>query len=221
SEDGPAVTPPSVAGGRVFVATRSATARGKQGEQGATVALDAATGAVRWRRPGVPSGRPMPADGDALASTAWEAGKLRFRLLDARTGETRWSFAKTFGLYNPPGAVLPPELVLIKPYGGSFFIADRRTGRELHSFNGITNSGCGTPVVAGEHAYVGTGVFSGDLEALNAFKLVDAPREKGRCGTLHAVDLRTGKSAWFFGTGNTVCGDPALAYGRLYFTSRD
>jgi outer membrane protein assembly factor BamB len=219
--DGNAVTPPSVAGGLVYVATRSAVARGKEGEPGALVALDAVTGKEVWRRKEAPSGRPMVSDGNALASTSWSQGKLRFQLLDARTGQTRWTFAKTFGVNNAPGAVLTTDRVLIKPYGGSFFIADRATGKELHYFNGTTNSGCGTPVVAGDYAYVGTGVFSGDLEAVNAFKLVDAPREQGRCGTLHAVDLRTGRSSWFYGTGNTVCGDPAIAYGRLYFTSRD
>src|SRR5262249_4419387 len=34
-------------------------------------------------------------------------------------------------------------------------------------------------------------------------------------------DLATGKSVWHFSTGNTICGEPALAYGRLYFASRD
>jgi len=38
---------------------------------------------------------------------------------------------------------------------------------------------------------------------------------------MNAIDLTTGKSVWRFPTTNTVCGDPAIAYGRLYFASRD
>jgi outer membrane protein assembly factor BamB len=35
------------------------------------------------------------------------------------------------------------------------------------------------------------------------------------------VDLKTGQEAWSFPTGDNVCGEPAIAYGRLYFISRD
>src|SRR5262249_50148207 len=47
------------------------------------------------------------------------------------------------------------------------------------------------------------------------------PREQGKTGSLHAIDLQTGKSVWHFATGNTICGEPALACGRLFFHSRD
>src|SRR5262249_54135762 len=74
-----------------------------------------------------------------------------------------------------------------------------------------------------QFAYLGTGVpATGDLENLPAFQYGKAPpRELGITGTLHAIDLKTGKSAWRFSTGNTIYGEPALAYGRLYFHSRD
>ena len=62
----------------------------------------------------------------------------------------------------------------------------------------------------------------GDLEGLLPFSYgKTVPREQGKSGSLHAIDLKTGKSVWYFGTGNTICGEPALAYGRLYFASRD
>jgi len=38
---------------------------------------------------------------------------------------------------------------------------------------------------------------------------------------MNAIDLETGKSVWRFPTTNTICGDPAIAYGHLYFASRD
>src|SRR5262249_40891128 len=111
----------------------------------------------------------------------------------------------------------------IKPYGSDFITLDRTTGKKIHNFTGHGRSGCCAPSISGDYAYVGTGVPppTGDLEALNAFQLVHAPREKGLGGTLYAVNLKTGKAEWHFGTGNTICGEPAIAYGRLYFAGRD
>lgn len=219
-DGGNEINQPSVAGGTVFVATRAAL-RGKPEGNGTVIALSATSGKEKWRRACLPSDRPLFTDGMVLAcSQSDRKGKYQFSLLDAANGTTLWTFAN-FASYNPLGVTIGKDVILIKPYGGSFFIADRKTGKQLARFNGITNSGCGTTILAGDHAFVGTGVLSGDLEAINAFKLVDAPREAGRYGSLHAVDVLTGKSSWFCGTGNTVCGDPAIAYGRLYFTSRD
>ena len=61
----------------------------------------------------------------------------------------------------------------------------------------------------------------GSFQQLHALQLEDSPREKGLGMTMHAVDLKTGKCVWHFGTGNNICGGPAIAYGRLYFHSRD
>jgi outer membrane protein assembly factor BamB len=119
------------------------------------------------------------------------------------------------------------DVVIVKTSNGAFSIRDRKSGKQLHFFSGGTRSGCCTPAVAGGHAYFGTGTTpppsggAADVESLSAFAWEESPREKGIIGTLHVIDLKTGKSVWSFGTGNTICGDPALAYGRLYFTSRD
>ena len=40
-------------------------------------------------------------------------------------------------------------------------------------------------------------------------------------GDKHPARLTTGKSVWHFSAGNTICGEPAFAYGRLFFHSRD
>ena len=218
-EGGSHALPPSAAGGMLFLAVRSAAASARA-ERGALVALDA-DGKELWRRGEVPAGKPLATDGAVLACTLPVEKHYQFHLLDAKTGKTLWAFPHRFGLLAP-SATIGTDHVLVKPYGGSFFVLDRRTGKQLHRFDGKTNSGCCTPAIAGGHAYLGTGIFTlGDRENLASFQLVDAPREKGRGTSLHAVDLATGQSVWYFGTGNTVCGDPAVAYGRLYFTSRD
>jgi outer membrane protein assembly factor BamB len=223
-EHGNQINQPSVAGGIVFVATRGAPQRrGDSKAAGAVIALDAVNGKERWRRRAVrPSGRPLYTDGEVIACCfVDESRNYEFSLLNAQNGETLWTYPAKFSIYTPPAATIGKEVILIKPYGRSFYVADRRMGRQLARYKDTTNSGCGTTILAGGHAYVGTGVFADDIEAIQTFRFVDAPREFGRYGSLHAVDLKTGDSDWFCGTGNTVCGDPAISYGQLYFTSRD
>lgn len=224
-ESGAHVTPPSAAGGRIFVAVRALKdPKGPpRAERGALIALDPTNGRELWRRTDViPSGRPLFTDGTVLACSLLAEDRFKFHLLDAGTGKTLWTTPHKFSLYDPPTATIGREHVLLKPYGGHFYILDRQTGQSLGEFDNKCNSGCCTPVIAGGYAYLGTGIFAiGDRENLASFQLVEAPREKGHGTSLHAIDLKTGQSVWFFGTGNTVCGDPALAYGRLYATSRD
>jgi outer membrane protein assembly factor BamB len=218
-DDGTCAVIPVAAGGTVFVGTRGSN-QYKKSTTGATVALDAATGKERWRRKNVYPYTSLASDGKVVACAPFLSEDERFHLLDANTGETLWQQPRRFH-YTP--TTITPELVLIKPYGGEIVAADRETGKTKWQFNSFTSSGCCSPVVAGGFAYVGTGVPpGGDLENLLPFSYGKAlPREQGRSGTLHAIDLKTGKSVWYFGTGNTICGEPALAYGRLYFASRD
>ena len=220
-EDGTGVITPIVAGGRVFAATRD-THLWTKSNAGATLALDATTGKILWRRKGIYPRMPLVSDGKVVACPMYNSVDERFHLLDARTGETLWTAPRRFH-YSP--ATLTRDLVLIKPYGSDFIAVDRETGKQQWQFLGKCTSGCCSPVVAGGYAYMGTGVIApGDLESPLAFQHgheKESPREKGITGTLHAVDLKTGKSVWRFSTGNTICGEPALAYGRLYFASRD
>jgi outer membrane protein assembly factor BamB len=219
SEDGTCAVTPVVAGGKVFVATRS-THLWKKSADGATVALDAASGKVLWRRKGVFPWTAPATDGKVVACAAFLSTDEQFTLLDATDGTTLWQAPKRF--HHSPGTIAR-DLVLIKPYGSDFIAVDRLTGKQRWEFHGKCNSGCCSPIVCGDYAYMGTGVpATGDLENLQAFQYGKSPpREEGRTGTLHAIDLKTGKSVWHFSTGNTVCGEPAPAYGRLYFHSRD
>ena len=222
--DGPYLTPPSVAGGLVYVAARSAL-EALGAKQGAIIALDALTGKEAWRRTDIPSSKPLSTDGKVIACTLVIEGQLQFQLLDARTGKTRWSLPRTGAA--APAAMVGTDHILLKTSNGAFATLDRKTGKQLHSFIGRVRSGCCTPAIAGEYAFYGTGTTpppcggQADVESLSAFGWEESPREKGIVGNLHVIDLKSGKSVWNFGTGNTVCGDPALAYGRLYFTSRD
>jgi outer membrane protein assembly factor BamB len=220
-EDGTAAVCPIAAGGRIFVATRDHHAS-KKSSAGATFALDAVNGKILWRRRGIYPLVSLASDGKVVACGMYQTDHDKFHLLDAKTGETIWDAPRRFH-YSP--ATITDDLVLIKPYGTSIFAVDRQTGKERWQFHGKTTSGCCSPVVAGGYAFMGTGVVApGDLESPMAFQHghgKESPREKGITGTLHVIDLKTGKSVWRFSTGNTICGEPALAYGRVYFASRD
>lgn len=219
-DDGTCAVCPVAAGHKLFVATRT-THGWRKDTAGATFALDIASGKILWRRPGIFPYVSLASDGRSVALGPLHL-EHEFHLLDAQTGATLWTAPKRHH-YSP--ASITSDLVLIKPYGSDIIAVDRQTGKELWQFRGMCTSGCCSPVVAGGFAYLGTGVVSpGDLESIMAFQHgynKASPREKGITGTLHAIDLKTGKSVWHFGTGNTICGEPALAYGRLYFASRD
>ncbi|MEX0715146.1 MAG: PQQ-binding-like beta-propeller repeat protein [Planctomycetaceae bacterium] len=216
---------PTIAGGRVFTATRVNNRFNNLGPggkilEGAVTALDEKTGKVLWTREGIYPYRTMATDGQALTVPMNSSPDKKLHVLDCATGETLWS-GPARNHYAP--ATLTADRVLAKPYGSMIIAHDRATGEQQWTFDGQGRSGCCSPVVSGNFAYMGTGIPHplGDLEALWSFGHVTAPRESGKGSTLYAVDLRTGEPAWRFSTGNTICGEAAIAYGRLYFTSRD
>ena len=216
---------PTVAGGRVFVSTRANTRRGPKPDnfRGAITAFDAKSGEILWRRKNIYSWSPMASDGKVLVCPMWSSPDEKLYLLDCVTGETIWAKTRVANHYNPP-ITFTKELLLYQPWGPKLHAMSRTTGDPQWIFhNEFTSAGCCTPAVSGQYAYIGTSVpkRSGDLESLRGFRLADTPSDTGKYGTLNAIDLSTGKSVWRFPTTNTVCGDPAIAYGRLYFASRD
>jgi len=220
---------PTVAGGRVFVATRANVRRSPGWKEwvkklrGAITALDAKNGEILWRRENIYPWSPMASDGTVLACPMWSSADEKLYLLDCRTGETIWAKSRVSIHFNPP-VTLTKDLVLYQPWGPKLHAISRTTGEPLWMFhNEFTSAGCCTPAVSGQYAYLGTSVpeRSGDLESLRGFRLADTPSDTGKYGTMNAIDLTTGKSVWRFPTTNTICGDPAIAYGRLYFASRD
>lgn len=216
---------PTVAGGRVFVSTRANTRRGPKPDnfRGAVTALDAKTGDILWRRRNIYSWSPMASDGKVLACPMWSSPDEKLYLLDCATGRTIWAKTRVANHYNPP-ITLAKDLILYQPWGPKLHALSRKTGEPQWIFhNEFTSAGCCTPAISGQFAYLGTSVpkKTGDIESLRGFRLADAPSTTGKYGTVNAIDLATGKSVWRFPTTNTVCGDPAIAYGRLYFASRD
>ncbi len=216
---------PTVAGGRVFVSTRANTRRGPKPDnfRGAITAFDAKTGESLWRRKNIYSWSAMASDGKVLFCPMWSSPDEKLYMLDCSTGETIWAKTQVANHYNPP-ITFTKDLILYQPWGPKLHAMSRKNGEEEWLFhNEFTSAGCCTPVVSGRFAYIGTSVpvKTGDIESLRGFRLADAPSSGGKYGTVNAIDLTTGKSVWRFPTANTVCGDPALAYGRLYFSSRD
>ena len=216
---------PTVAAGRVFVSTRANTRRGPKPDnfRGAITALDSKTGEILWRRQNIYSWGPMACDGEVLACPMWSSPDEKLYLLNCATGKTIWATTRVANHYNPP-ITFTKDLVLYQPWGPKLHSMSRATGEPQWIFhNEFTSAGCCTPVVSGQYAYIGTSVprRSGDLESLRGFRLADTPSDTGKYGTVNAIDLSTGKSVWRFPTTNTVCGDAAIAYGRLYFASRD
>ncbi len=220
---------PTVAGGRVFVATRANVRRSPGAKEwakklrGAITALDAKNGEILWRRENIYPWAPMTSDGTVLACPMWSSADEKLYLLDCSTGKTIWAKSCVANHYNPP-VTLTKDLVLYQPWGPKLHAMSRTTGEPLWIFhNEFTSAGCCTPAVSGKYAYIGTSVpeRTGDIESLRGFRLADTPSSTGKYGTMNAIDLTSGKSVWRFPTTNTICGDPAIAYGRLYFASRD
>ncbi len=216
---------PTVAGGRVFVSTRANTRRGPKPDnfRGAITALDAKSGEILWRRKNIYSWSPMASDGKVLVCPMWSSPDEKLYLLNCVTGETIWAKTRVANHYNPP-ITFTKDLLLYQPWGPKLHAMSRSTGEPQWIFhNKFTSAGCCTPAVSGQYAYIGTSVpiKTGDIESLRGFRLADTPSSTGKYGTLNAIDLSNGKSVWRFPTTNTVCGDPAIAYGRLYFASRD
>jgi len=217
SESGEYVIGPTVAGGRSLwprAPTCAAAQTRKRGPRSSAAPLRRSTpkparssGPARISTPG-----PHDVDGTVLACPMWSSADEKLYLLDCRTGETIWAKTPVALHYSPP-VTLTKDLVLYQPWGPKLHALLRATGEPLWTFhNEFTSAGCCTPVVSGRYAYLGTSVpeRSGDLESLRGFRLADTPSNLGKYGTMHAIDLATGKSVWHFPTTNTVCGEPAI-----------
>lgn len=215
-DDGTFVVPPTAVNGKVFVGVRSALIA-KKNMLGALLALDASDGKILWRRKNIYPFLQLSSDGQVVACGMKYSPDEKFYLLDAKNGETLWSTAPGLGRYP---ATVTPDWVLLKNYGPSFKVLDRKTGKVAWTFREPGVSGCCVPAVAGNHAYFGTGAPAVNGLALPSWSFAKY-RENGYGYNLYAVDLATGKTAWKFVLGKNVCAMPAIAYGRLYATGMD
>ncbi len=226
--DGDVVMAPTIAGGKVFTGTRVKFTRGmKEAVHGAVIALNLKDGKEVWRNRKIYPCLPPVSDGTVvIAKTNREVAmkanpNQKMYVLDAKTGQEIWS-VPIKNLYGT--TTITKDKIIQKHYGGGIAAFERKTGNKLWTRFIRTGSGCCSPSISGDCAYVGTGSFN-DSEGIWAWRFATPPHKyKGATGaswTFHAIDLKTGKTVWEFLTGCNACGDPAIAYGRLYLNSRD
>jgi outer membrane protein assembly factor BamB len=220
------VVAPSAGGGLIFTGTYVGFAKGRD-VHGRLMALDPGDGREVWAVTNAYSHSPVVTDGEILVCKInREIGQgalpsQKMYVLEAKTGKELWS-SPINTLWG--SETITRDLVIETHYGAGLTAHDRKTGKKLWSMATNAGSGCPSPTISGPYAYLGNGSFN-DSEGTWAWRFVEPPHlQKGKTGcswTLHGIDLRTAQSVWQYLTGCNVCGEPAIAYGRLYFNSRD
>ncbi|WP_229758683.1 outer membrane protein assembly factor BamB family protein [Peterkaempfera bronchialis] len=170
------------------------------------MALDAATGAERWRfEAPVVLFTPPALDPDTaghapgLTRTApgvYVADYLgTLYALDATTGRPRWR-GRTASRQGAEPVVVADGSVLLAS-GETVFAFDAADGRELWRY-GARGEVVGSPAVAGGLVHIGS-----------------------RDRSLHTVDLATGRLRWELGTKGELTGSPVAVDGRVFVGSKD
>jgi len=174
-------------------------------------ALDRKTGKEVWRQEGVSAERGVSTDG----TTVWASeDRQGVWALDAKTGKKLWHWGGSdknhynmFGTAeNPPAVAFGLLLVWANR---NFMAIHAETGKEAwRAGDRMGGPGCGGPAAAANHVY-----------AVNvAGKGYNYPVEKYGGGYfLYAIDPANGNPVWRHRVGNgKSCGQPAVAYGRIY-----
>jgi outer membrane protein assembly factor BamB len=221
---------PAIMGGTVFA----------PGTGGGLVAIDATTGAERWR---------LPAEGGELASPTFVdgvvyAGRLdgTFLALDAATGTVRWTavIGEDVSPINSPAVV--DGTVYVGTVDGAVLALEAATGKERWRVEEPGEHPVGSPAVTGGVVYALRP--DGSLQALDAatgrerwrFRTV-APQGDGGFfdiftaypavadglvvfggpdAAVHAVDASTGDERWRLRIGLAGLSSPALVDGVVY-----
>ena len=139
--------------------------------------------------------------------------------LEAASGNVLWSFRTQGPIRSTPA--VSGGLVLFGGGDGSFYALDARTGEDVWEF-----------VTGGEKQFAAYGLFGlAPKDSLRSdpwdfFQSSPAVSE-GRVyfgngdGTVHAMEISTGRSLWSFRTGGVVHGSPAVAAGKVFIGSWD
>ncbi|WP_211311964.1 PQQ-binding-like beta-propeller repeat protein [Halarchaeum salinum] len=202
--------PPTVAGGVVYVRTR-----GDENTDAHLRALDAETGATRWRHETTgEAGSPVAVSGD----TVYLTGEDGIHAIETRTAETRWHRALSDVRGSTP--VVSNETVFVVDDAAGLVAVDVRTGEDRWRALGDAAI-VGTPVVAGDAVHVGgdplVSLDPSDGRVVTEFG--EAGRPVGRRGgtlyavdrdTLRAFDVADGRQRWWYGTGSANIGDTVV-----------
>jgi outer membrane protein assembly factor BamB len=185
-------------------------------------ALDARTGAARWRftadaAAATPNSTPVPATATPSSTPVWEralsghysinsiavsdgvvyAGSSDNNLyaIDATTGRERWRFTTMGSIYSTP--VIVAGVVYVGSYDHHLYAIDAATGTERWRF-AAGGSSVSSPLLVNGFLYVGS---------LN--------------GGYYAIEAATGTERWRFQTERSIEAlSPSFAHGIVYIASR-
>ncbi len=180
-------------------------------------AIDAATGALKWKfKTGdVVHSSPAIADG-TLFIGSWDTFLYA---LDTETGKEKWRFktGEDHAIYNQVGIQASPAVANGVVYFGcrdsNFYAVDAKSGKQLWSFSNKGSWVINSAAIRDGKVYFGTS----DTGMLNALDGKTSPAIAGNMlylgshqGRLLAIDLATQKLAWSFDTEAFKNNAPAL-----------
>jgi outer membrane protein assembly factor BamB len=229
---------PAVANGLVYQTflLRPPTCDPGRGRAGMLVALDAASGRVRWRVALAPTeSSPLVSNGLVYVGD-WSG---RVTAFDARTGARRWSVA-TGGAVKGSVA-LAGRRAYVGAYDGRLYGLDARTGRVLWHTSSPSRLGrrgafYSTPAIAYGRIYLGStdgsvysfGAVSGKLRwshRTGGYVYGSPAVWRGRIlvgsydGRFNALDAATGRVRWSFDAGAPISGSASVLGRIVYFST--
>ena len=208
-------------------------------------ALDARTGAVRWKLPTAGMiGKPVLANGDIYFAP--QDGYIY--AVDAATGHLRWRFQRTVNVSVSVGIdgypALDSDTLYVASDGGTVYALDASSGKQRWLFTLPAGAHIyAAPAVGNGRVYVSsgggddafyaldeaTGKVAWQFSAPQGFDsyplLVGETVYAGANGfyqaSLYAFDARTGKARWQYQGNDAVIARPAIDGGHLFVAARD
>ena len=208
-------------------------------------ALDARTGAVRWKLPTAGMiGKPVLANGDIYFAP--QDGYIY--AVDAATGHLRWRFQRTVNVSVSVGIdgypALDGDTLYVASDGGTVYALDASSGKQRWLFTLPAGAHIyAAPAVGNGRVYVSsgggddafyaldeaTGKVAWQFSAPQGFDsyplLVGETVYAGANGfyqaSLYAFDARTGKARWQYRGNDAVIARPAWDGGHLFVAARD
>jgi outer membrane protein assembly factor BamB len=219
---------PAVAGRLVYVALMSRAPCTEDGG-GGLVALDSASGRVRWRAAaGVVESSPLVV-GRTVYVGSWDH---HVYALDARTGHVRWRFRT--GDRVKAGPAWAHRTIYVGSYDGRMYALAARTGALRWSSEG--GRFYATPAVAYGKVYAGATdgvIYAYDADGgrlawstpTGSFVYAAAAVWRGTVyvgsydHSFYALDAETGARRWSRDVGHPISGAPTVLDGLVYFST--